>query len=442
MNTYKTVTAVFVASTATYNLTINISGSGTVTKSPDQSPYLTGTTVKLTATPDQGYIFDHWSGDISGTTNIAAINMNTNDKTVTAVFTPVYTLNVIADTISGNVAINPIQTIYKIGTSVSLYALPNPGFAFDNWSGSLTGNTNPVTITMDSNKTITANYVTSTARFTLNTTTSGSGIIAINPNTTDYLTGSIVTLTAKPNSGNIFDHWEGDVTGNTNPININMNTNKAVTAVFIGPRGTLSGTVTDSLGGSPVSDAIITINSKTTVTNANGNFIIINIPIGTYDVNVSKDSRAGSKLQAVDILDGQTTNVELISPIYDFSSSQTTPPTISVTGLTKGNSYSSTIPITPVPITINVIEGSNPIIGTGNHSSIYLKFGSDNNKNQGNIITSATNSLTYDWYPDIFPPGNLNIKIVSYDINNNRSELIINFSCGCNLLIVQFINII
>ena len=67
-------------------LTVNIVGSGTVTKSPDQASYLPGTAVTLTATPAAGWTFSGWQGAVSDVTNTVTLKMNGN-KTVTAVFT-------------------------------------------------------------------------------------------------------------------------------------------------------------------------------------------------------------------------------------------------------------------------------------------------------------------------------------------------------------------
>jgi hypothetical protein len=47
---------------------------------------------------------------------------------------------------------------YLAGTVVELTANPNNGYQFTSWTGSLTGNSNPVSLTMDSNKSIQANF--------------------------------------------------------------------------------------------------------------------------------------------------------------------------------------------------------------------------------------------------------------------------------------------
>jgi PKD repeat protein len=48
-----------------------------------------------------------------------------------------------------------------------------------------------------------------------------------------YHYGDIVNLTAVPSEGSIFDHWSGNLSGNTNPEKIIMNENKIVTAHFV-----------------------------------------------------------------------------------------------------------------------------------------------------------------------------------------------------------------
>jgi hypothetical protein len=60
-----------------YAITTNVSpsGTGTVTRSPNQALYPPGTQVTLTAAPAGGYQFDHWSGNASGTTSPLTFTM-------------------------------------------------------------------------------------------------------------------------------------------------------------------------------------------------------------------------------------------------------------------------------------------------------------------------------------------------------------------------------
>ena len=83
--------------------------------------------------------------------------MNSN-KTVTANFElKKYTLALSADPAEGG-SVSGAGT-YDAGTDVSIEATPNDNYGFVNWTGDASGSTNPTTITMNSNKTVTANFV-------------------------------------------------------------------------------------------------------------------------------------------------------------------------------------------------------------------------------------------------------------------------------------------
>jgi uncharacterized repeat protein (TIGR01451 family) len=75
----------------TYTLTVNIVGSGSVTREPPGTVrlpsyiYLAGTMVTLTATPDTDWYFSGWSGYLSSATNSILVTMNAN-KVLTATF--------------------------------------------------------------------------------------------------------------------------------------------------------------------------------------------------------------------------------------------------------------------------------------------------------------------------------------------------------------------
>ena len=141
-----------------FTLTVNIVGSGHVDLDPPIGPYLNSTLVELTAVADSCWVFDHWSGDLSGDTNPEAIIMDSN-KTVTAHFSEImYTLTVNVDGIGTVVPAEGMHT-YACGSVVGIEAFADTGWAFDHWSGDLSGDTNPETIIMDSNKTVNATFI-------------------------------------------------------------------------------------------------------------------------------------------------------------------------------------------------------------------------------------------------------------------------------------------
>jgi uncharacterized repeat protein (TIGR02543 family) len=72
----------------TYTLTTDVVGQGTITNNPNKPTYDHGEEVQLTATPDEGWNFTGWSGDLTGSANPASITMDDN-KAVTASFSMV-----------------------------------------------------------------------------------------------------------------------------------------------------------------------------------------------------------------------------------------------------------------------------------------------------------------------------------------------------------------
>lgn len=138
-------------------LSVNINGSGSVTKNPDQTTYSHGAVVTLTAIPVSSFRFDRWSGDTFGTSPTITITMD-SDKSVTASFTRViYTLTTSVSP-GGSGTINPSSGSYDSDTRVTLTATPASGYVFDRWSGDASGTSTTITITMDRDKSVVANF--------------------------------------------------------------------------------------------------------------------------------------------------------------------------------------------------------------------------------------------------------------------------------------------
>jgi len=103
----------------------------------------------------------------------------------------------------------PDTNFLEAGTIASLEAIPEPGYYFAGWSGDLTGSDNPTAIEMDSEKTIVANF--SRITYALTIEVNGSGSITPSDNRQDYESGTVVEITAIPDSGWQFDGWNGNV---------------------------------------------------------------------------------------------------------------------------------------------------------------------------------------------------------------------------------------
>jgi uncharacterized repeat protein (TIGR02543 family) len=136
---------------------------------------------------------------------------------------------------SGSVTKNPDQATYASGTSVELTATADAGWEFSGWSGDLTGSTNPDTITMNSDKTVTATFTEIPAvQYTLTISVVGSGTTDPAVGVYTYDEGTLVSVTATPDSGWLFDHWEldGGPAGSANPIEVTMDNDHSLTAFF------------------------------------------------------------------------------------------------------------------------------------------------------------------------------------------------------------------
>ncbi len=216
--------------TPQYTLTMITVGQGTVT--PGNQTYTAGTVVDLQATVTTGWAFTGWSGDASGSDNPTSITMDGN-KTVNATFTQnQYTLTVNVVGSGCSVTKNPSQATYTYGTNVQLTANAAAGWAFSGWNGDLTGTTNPASITIDSNKTVTATFAQN-QQYTLTVNVVGAGCtVTQNPSQSTYTHGITVQLTANPAVGWSFIGWSQDLTGTINPASIIMDGNKVVTATF------------------------------------------------------------------------------------------------------------------------------------------------------------------------------------------------------------------
>lgn len=259
------VVSVVVGTPVKHPLTLSVApaNSGTVTVNPTQPPdgYDGGTIVMLTASAASGFAFSGWSGAASGAQNPLTITMDAA-KSITANFSPVtvptHTLILItnppnAGTISPSPAPNGPSGTYLEGTVVTLTATPALNFAFTNWTGDVSSTSNSITLTIDADKTVTANFfesITPTFALTVLTNPPGAGTIQVSPppNGTNgtYVQGTLVTLTAIAIGANAFTNWTGAVSSTSNQITVVMDADKSVTANFvpvIAPRFTLTLTV-------------------------------------------------------------------------------------------------------------------------------------------------------------------------------------------------------
>ncbi|HEX2866700.1 MAG TPA: T9SS type A sorting domain-containing protein [Ignavibacteriales bacterium] len=242
----------------------------TIRTLPYSASYPHGTIVKLEAAADASTSsFTGWKGDLTGTTNPANITMN-SDKSLNAEFKLLKrSLMVLQSTGtgSGTVKVNdtlrtlPYSASYPHGTVVKMEAVADANSIFTGWNGIAAAaaavTANPVNITMDQDKGISAELTLNRFTLKINSAGKGLGLIMVNgevvklPFERIFISGTDVTVKAIPYEGSIFNGWSGSLTEKDNPLEIKVNSDTTLTAAFciilhkltITPKGTGTGQV-------------------------------------------------------------------------------------------------------------------------------------------------------------------------------------------------------
>ena len=137
----------------TYPLAVTVEGEGTVAEeviiqgSTTETEYNAGTTVRLTATPNEGWVFAGWSGDVESDELVIEVPIE-KGTSVSALFKRAsFELNITIEgegTVKEEVIVQPSQYDYE--PVVRLTAIPAEGYSFDKWSNGSTNKTLELTI--------------------------------------------------------------------------------------------------------------------------------------------------------------------------------------------------------------------------------------------------------------------------------------------------------
>ncbi len=270
VTTPKTVSAMFEPSTFPVTVTSTGGGGGTVTGaglscttgSPDgcttavanpgnSSAY---NTVLLTAVADVTSVFRGWSGCVAFQNDPNSCMLSVNGaKVVTARFEPsVYALTVSlngAGAVSGggidctNGSSSGCSVLEANGATVTLTAIPDPGYILKSWVGCTPTGGNTCDVTMTAMKSVTAVFQPATFDLQISFFGAGSGNVtagsvtclsSAGTCTVPEANGSTVILTAAAGAGSTFAGWSGVCSG-TGECSVLMYKMRYVWATFSSP---------------------------------------------------------------------------------------------------------------------------------------------------------------------------------------------------------------
>jgi hypothetical protein len=235
-----TITAHYLQNAHLLNIT---SDHGIVSKSPDQAVYMDGDVVQITASPNLGAQFDHWSGAISSPANPVNVTIN-GDTSVTANYVlDEYTLTIKSD--HGTVMRAPDKPTYHYGDVIQLTAAPDFDYSFTGWSGAETSAANPFDFTIHGNTNLTANFSLNTYTLTVVKTGHGGGRVTSSPSGIDcgsdcsqiYSAGTNVTLTAATITPlTTFTGWTGGGCTGVDTCTLELHSDITIRADFLAYR--------------------------------------------------------------------------------------------------------------------------------------------------------------------------------------------------------------
>ncbi len=195
-----------------YSLSITADTGGSISQ-PSSSPVTVeyGVQTTLSAIAADDYHFSHWEVISGEGVTIAdpnavstSVTLASGDAAIEALFEPDYTITVTAQ--NGSVGRDPMQSTYAPGTEVALTAIPDEGYHFTGWSGDLSGSTNPESVTLTGDLSITAEFELKEYQLEI---VAGSGGSIVEPSTSPVTVshGVATALEAQPDEGFVFSGW-------------------------------------------------------------------------------------------------------------------------------------------------------------------------------------------------------------------------------------------
>lgn len=206
-------------------------------------PYSSGAPVQAMASPNSGWVFDHWSENGSQVSTQPNYSFNaTADRTLVAHFSQVsnsFTVTTASNPVSGGTTSGGGN--FSGSSQATVTASPATGWSFDGWTenGNLVYSQTSYPFLVNSNRNLVAQFSQTSTLFVVSTTATpqNSGTVT---GAGSYSAGDSVHLTASPFSGWSFQQWEenGTIIGTNPTLSFSIYANRNITAVFSGGNST------------------------------------------------------------------------------------------------------------------------------------------------------------------------------------------------------------
>ena len=462
VNNSTNISAVF---GTTITTTTNVVGAS-VALWPAQGPYPYSSTVRLVGVPPAGKAFSRWFNVFLGPTNNPYDLVMTNANPLAGAFfgnlaANNYTITTLLNGY-GEVTRSPAANAYAANTTVQLTAVPDAGYLFINWSGDANGSANPVSVTLNTNKVVTAVFMQpaaptivsqpqsltvsldSNAVFTVNATGVPIPVYQWYFNGTNLPGATSATLNiASVQAANVGAYFVivtnslGSVTSSVALLNLPPVTNQpplvAITSPISGTTFTapanvaIVGNASDTNANGTIAQIVLLggANTLTTTANSSFNFTWANAPIGTNTLTaIATDNFGLSATSAVTfVVQPSTPQVVLVSPTN--GNVFYTPASVLVSAIASdadnalghvefysGDLLLSSVTNPPFNFTWNNVS-------TGSYTLTALAIDT-----YGPMATSAPVNITITLPPSTNPPVFL-FSATSYSVNESNGTVVV-----------------
>lgn len=242
MDRDRTITALF--EKVEYPITVEIEGEGSVIQEiisarSQTTDYPHATILRLTAVPEFGWRFTGWEGDSDSVDENLDVEVEGPAHYIARFeridFNVTIQIEGEGDVKQEFVLPKVLESEYPFETVLMLTAEPARGWYFSGWSGDLTSDESMLTIEIEEDLSLIAQFERLEFEITLEKSGEGDVILMKDGNPTDLRTfpfESELEIVATPSNGWEFIGWQGDIIAAENPITIRLEEDLSLTALF------------------------------------------------------------------------------------------------------------------------------------------------------------------------------------------------------------------